>query len=461
VVLVAAPAAGCSMRQRRAALPPLDREGEVYVYAMPFPREADRIAFVVESISAEPEEGGEAALSLRTRTLSGREVRDQRLVAHGRLAPGRYAGLVLRVGAATLAGDGGESALLVPSEPIRIPRRFEVRRRGGHVLWLRFRPEPSIRKGFEFAPAFSAELPPRTAAQRTGVCSNVGASDLSVFERGTDVVTGVVPTGEGPRGVAVDAIAGRAYVALSGDDGIDVVDLGSGEAQRIVRLLPGDRPREVLLTADRKRLLVLNAGSRTLALVDPGALVEIGRVDVGDDPWSMLVDAAGVRAYVLNRRSNDITVVDLARRALVGTARTDPEPLRAQLSRDGTRMYVIHAGSAYMNVLSVPELATERRIFVGLDATAIQVDPRTDLVYLAKSDERRVVVYDALSLLAVDGFEVPGAVSYMTIDEAENALVLLVPERAALAVIDLTSRRIRATMEVGQEPYAIALAGSR
>ncbi len=91
----------------------------------------------------------------------------------------------------------------------------------------------------------------------------------------------------------------------------------------------------------------------------------------------------------------------------------------------------------------------------------MKVDPRTDLIYLSHGDDRRISVYDPVSLQPIDRFDVPGSVSHMTIDDAENTLLALVPERRAIAVFDLTSRKLLAEIPVGAAPYAVAFAGER
>ena len=140
---------------------------------------------------------------------------------------------------------------------------------------------------------------------------------------------------------------------------------------------------------------------------------------------------------------------------------TDPEPLRAQLSRDGTRLYLIARGSAYLTVFQVPEMTVQRTVFVGLGAGALKVDPRTDLVYVGRADEGRIQIFEPFSALPVDSIEVPGPVSWLALDDVENALVAVLPERRQVAFVDVTRKRLVATIDVGAEPFQAALIGER
>jgi len=134
--------------------------------------------------------------------------------------------------------------------------------------------------------------------------------------------------------------------------------------------------------------------------------------------------------------------------------------LRAALSRDGSRLYVVARGSAYLTVLSVPELAVVRTVFVGLGAVAVAVDPRSDLVYVGRADEGRIQVFDPISALPVDGIEVPAPVRYLAVDLVENA-VLAVLSTGQVAFVDVASKRLVATADAGAGAYAIAILGDR
>jgi YVTN family beta-propeller protein len=318
----------------------------------------------------------------------------------------------------------------------------------------------SIQKAPAFDLRFTAEIPARTNWQLAGFASNTGGTTVTVFDRRARVVTGIVPTGRDPRGMAMEPRGNRLYVAVSGDDAVDVVDIAAGEVITRINMGGNDRPRDLALLPDGK-LLVINSGTRSASFVDPFSTQEISRVAVGEEPWSLLLDRTQQRAYILNRRSNSMTVLDVGSRAAVGSVSTDPEPLWAQMNRAGTRMYLICAGSAFLTVFSVPDMAVTKRVHIGLGASALKVDPRTDQIYVAKRDDNRIFVYEPFGFLPIDEFEVPDPVSYMAIDDVDNTLFALVPDRKQVAVIDLTSRRTVSLLEVGSEPYQVTVSGAR
>jgi YVTN family beta-propeller protein len=462
VVTLWALLAGCAApATAMRKLGPLVDEGEVYLYLQPFPQEAGRLSFSVQSVTAVSAEGTQTPLELVLPSVAGHAVKYQTLLAWGRLPHDDYVGFDIKVAKATLASDDGLSELLVPPEPARVEASFRLERRRATVWSLSFRYAESVGKSFSFAPVFSALIPARTAGQVVAYCSNTGLDNLTLLDKRLKQVTSVMPAGRGPKGVVLDPSGNRAYVALSDEDQVQVIDMIAGAEIARVRLSGGDRPRELALAPGGKLLVSTNPGSNTVSFIDPVAGLELSRLPAGEEPSAILLDRRGRRAYVFNRRSSNVTVLDLANRSVVSTIATDPEPLRGQLNAAGTRLYVIAAGSAYMTVYALPGQTVVGRVFIGLGTAAIKVDPRTELIYLAKEGERRVFVHDPNSFLPIDDFDIPDGTSYMAIEDLENTLWLLLPERRSIAVVDLTSRKMLGTMDVGSLPYQVAIVGER
>lgn len=440
---------------------PLAADGEVWVYLQPLPPDASRLALSLDAVALAQADGTLVPLDLALAEIPAGGGARQRLLASGRAPAGPYPALVLRVRRATLSAEEGPVDLLVPEEPVRVDLALELPRGRARVVHLALRPGQAAEPGFGSGAAFAAvaSAPASTVVQLSGYCPSAAGAGLSVFDRRARQVVSVLPTGREPSAVAVDWPTGRGYVALAGEDQVQVLDLSTGEELRRIPLRPGDEPRDLALTSDGRLLVTANRGSRSATVVDPELGLVLERVPAGEDPGAILLDRPGRRAYVLNRRSNDVTVVDLGNRAVAGTIPTDPEPIRAALDRAETRLYVISRGSAWMAAYSLPDLAPAGRIFVGLGAGAVQVDPRTGRIYVARADAGRIDVFDPPSALPVDGFEVPGPVAHLAIDEVENALLAVMPSLRSIAFVDLASRRVLSSVDVGPEPGRAVVAG--
>jgi YVTN family beta-propeller protein len=442
------------------ALPPLGADGEVHVFLSPFPREADRLSFTVAQASLRQRDGGDVPLQLALREVAEGGQRNQRLLAWGRVPPGDYTGIVLKFASAGIAHDGQRSRLLVPPDPTLVELGFRADGGRAIVTWLELKPAESIRANYDFTPAFRATIGPQTPPLVAIYSTDSGAASVTAVDRQLREVTGIIPVGASPHGIVLDPATARAYVTLYREDQLEMLDVAAYATTGRIRLRPGDGP-DLLELAPDGTLVVLNERSRTVSFVDPRSMTELSRVDVGDSPAALLVDRSGHRAYVANRGSASVTILDLGNRAVAGTIATDAEPILLALSRDGSRLFVVYRGSGQIGVFTIPSLAPEPRRYVALGITAMRLDPRTDLLYLSRGDDRRISVYDSLSVQEVDRFDVPGAVSYMAIDDTEDTLLAVMPERRSYAVIDLTSRKLLAEVPLGAEPYRLAFARER
>ncbi len=441
--------------------PPLENEGEVYLYLQALPQEAERLRFTIEGVSALSSDGRTFPLSLSLQEIKGRDLRRQRLLASGPLPPGNYAGLLFKVKNAILTVEDGEAALFIPEEPARIDFLFSLNKKKAQVLSLTFKYQESVRGGFSFIPVFSVLIPARPLTSLTGYVTNQGSNNIIVFDKRLNQAASVIVTGRGPAGMALDPTRRRAYVALTGDDTIEYIDVAAGEVFDRIRLNTGDRPQEIVLTPDGKMLLSANTGSNTVSFIDPISLLEISRINVGKSPNSIVLDRTGRRAFVFNTLSSTISVLDLPNKALITTISTDPGPLRGQLNRRGDRLYVIHELTSYLTAIDPNSLSVVGRFKVRMGMNSIKVDTNTDLIYLGRKSDTVVEAYNPFSFVPVDYVKTGGGTNYMTIDGEVNNLYLVNAESKNLMVFNLNSKKMVAEMDVGEGPYWVTMMGER
>jgi YVTN family beta-propeller protein len=437
----------------------LDSEGAVYVYLQPLPPEAERLRVAIESIAAVQADGGEWPLSVALRALRSEDVRRQRLLAAGSLPPGQYYGLVFRIGQASLQGEQGPSALLVPQAAARIDIGFTVRRGEAQVVALALRYAESVNGGYRFSPVFSAYRPERPAVGFMAFVANRRSSDITVFDKKARQVFDVIATGRGPAGLALDQRARRLYVALSDEDAIEVVDVLAGRITDRIRLTPGDEPVHLALTPDGRTLLSANRGSNTVSVVDAGSRFETTKIPVGNGPRFIAIDRRGRRAFVVNTLSNSVSVIDVAGQTAVRTIPTDPGPLQGDFNRAGDRLYVVHELASFVTAIDTNTLAVARRFAVRAPIESIEVDPSTDFVYLAGRGDFGVGVHDPFSFGTVDFVQAPPDVADMATDADENALYLLSRSTNRVLMFDRIRKRPVGEVDVGEAPVSISLMG--
>lgn len=452
---------GCSLAKHPATGQAAEGGGSLVVYLLPLSRDPARPPLHLDEISALREDGTALPLSLLHADVKGDGPTSERRLATQALPPGRYTGLLVRVSTTFPPGAQGAAALPSPQEPVSITVPFTIERRRAVVIGLRLEARVPADAGSRVPPLFTCVLPQRPAPGLIGVVSSRGSNDVTIFDKVSGQVVGIVPTGREPIGLVVDPVRRRAYVAAFADDTIEAIGLLEQDVLSRVSLRGGDRPVELALTPDGRTLLSANEGSSTVSAIDALPLVETARIPVGNGPRSILIDRGGRRAYTFNASSSTLTVLDIAARATVGTIATEAGPLRGQFNRAGDKLYVIHRSSPYLIVIDPLSLTVTARVYVGPGALALKVDPQTDRIYLARRGAGTLDIYDPFSFLPVDTIPTEGDVSFLTIDDEGNNLYLILSEINQVQVLRVVGKETTVRAEVGVGPTRVALVGER
>jgi YVTN family beta-propeller protein len=439
----------------------LGNEGEVHLYLQPIPHQDYRIDFAVTAISAIRDDGSATRLRQYPAELKAQELlTTQKRLAWARLTPGLYKGVTIEMGAASLLGEHGSNALLVPEEPLFIEEEFTVARRRATALFLTLHEEEVVSDGFSFTPTFSLAGPQRQLTGLLGFATDSLTNTVWVFNKNTMEVVDTITAISGPKGIVIDQRGGWAYVALAGDDAVAAIEVSSAQILARIQLNFGDEPGEMALSPDGKTLLCANLGSNTVSILDTSPLREVGRIGLPSEATSVFVDPSGSRAYVLDALSRTISAIDLARGERVATRTLEEAPIRGAVSGDGNRLYVITSDSPNLLIIDPLTLTIEQRLFVGLDAASIKVDDKTEQVYVGKATGE-IVVMDLSSLIFVDTFTVKGDAAFLAIDGEEGTLLVASPDSKTIQKIDLISRRPLGLIEVEGGSYAVAVMGER
>lgn len=453
--------AGCQT-QLPAIKPTLSEDGELYLYVRPLPRESRRLKFGLAKVMALKDDGSEYPLALAFKDFSVDLVNRQRFLATGILPPGEYVGLAIGVSSATLQDEDGEERLLVAEKPVRFDCRFTIARKQATFASLALNYDQAMTSGYSFNPAFAITPAAKPVAGLVGYVTNYGSNTLTVFDKQNLEVLGVIATGAGPRGVVMDQQRHRAYVALSGEDAVQVLDVSLSEELNRIRLKPQDAPQELALTPDGRTLLSVNSGSDTVSFIDPLSTLETARVKVGAKPDSILLDPAGARAYVFNSLSQDISVIDLASRSVAATMPSEPGMSRGQFGRNGGVLYTVHEMSPFVRLMSpFPSLALQQRYRTGMGTVSIKVDTMTNLVYMGKRFGSTVDVYEPSTFVPISTINLVGGAIYMTIDGEQNNLYVIDSSGRSVEIVNLVTREVIGRLDVGEDPFRISMMGER
>ncbi len=374
----------------------------------------------------------------------------------GPLPAGRYAGFEIAFRAAATEDPDRPVPLEVPSDPVRIDAPFAVVAGACTVVALSLRSVLDPGEPGRFAPVLEGFPRSRPTTGLLGVASVAGWNGVALFDKRTGDLAAVLPVGRGPAGFAIDPERLRAYVAVSGDDAVAVLDLLEGRVRERVVLRAGDSPRDAALTPNGRTLVVANAGSDTVSFVDPLAAIEIERVPVQGRPASLLMDRDGRRVFVLAERSSVVTVLSVPARTPLGSIAVETGPIRARLlGRAGERVLVAHAESPYLTVIDATSLEVERRVYVGPGASALAVDPRSGRVFVARKRTGRIEVFDPTSFLPVEEIPVGGEIAWLAVESEGNGLGMILRDPAEARIVGLVGGKTAVRTPLGAAPEAL------
>lgn len=424
--------------------------------------EASNIRFTIESISAVQDDGNEVPITLLINNIKGVDLAGrQRRIGSGALPEGSYKGLSIRIQRAFLQGEERETSLLTPESPIMVQHPFSMKQKTNITLFLTCDLSGAVTDGIRFKPSFSLNLSSRGVIHTKGYLSDTSSSCILVFNKKKMQITGVISTGMAPKGMVIDKLRGRLYVAASGDDTVEVIDLLNEEIIGRINLNFQDRPVELALTPDGRTLLSVNEGSNTISILDALSLFERTRIRVGEKPVWASVAPSGLKAYIMNYSANSISVIDLTQNALSSSLALENTPLMGAFNLEGDELYVIFRDSPNVAVVNPLQSTITKRIFIGAGAISVKADLNRGLVLVGKRYGGEISVIDPFSSMTIDAFQVDGSAACMTIDDDDNSLYAVLTDKKTLQKIGLTSKQSITELEAGDEPYSVVLMSER
>lgn len=222
------------------------------------------------------------------------------------------------------------------------------------------------------------------------------AGEVWAIDTETDTVVGKVVVGNHPAHVVVSANGRRAYVTNGGDNTLSVVDTA---AMKVVDTLPtGAFPHGIRLSPDGQRAYVANLKGGTVSVIDTESRQEIDRIPVGQGPAQVGFTPDGRLAFVSLSQEGSIAVIDPASRKVIRKVRVGDVPIQLYATPDSRFLLVANQGSRKRpgDTVSVIDLATfgTQRIRTGRGAHGVVVGADGRHAYVTNLFANTVSVID-------------------------------------------------------------------
>ncbi len=266
-------------------------------------------------------------------------------------------------------------------------------------------------------------------------------------------VGAAIEVGAAPHGIRFSADGDTAYVALSGDGQIAVVDLAAGTV--VARWEAGDAPLDLVRVGDG--WLVSRFRDSTLIKLDPHGAVVPGAVwSVGSGPSLFSPGEVRGETWITTEFADRLWVVDTESGVPVLSHATGARPYPADVMWDGSHAFVPNLDAGTVSVVDLLNMETDATVEVcpGPPGGALTPDQVTYVVACGGSDE---LVFVNTASFAVTG-RVPGLgprpFSVVVPGDGRFALVNNAGG-STVSVVDLESGAVVQTLEVGEQPIVV------
>lgn len=162
------------------------------------------------------------------------------------------------------------------------------------------------------------------AESRTVFLTLQQSNRLVALDLATQAIKWNVAIGEAPAGIVMLPNSNQLLVALTGEDGVVVVDPGDGA--RKGRLRTGRGAHNFWPKGDGRLYFLSNRIESTISLIDTQQMKVVGEIHVPGGPDDMDMTADGKELWVTQRFLRKVAIIDLQQMKQVGSIRVGKSP---------------------------------------------------------------------------------------------------------------------------------------
>ena len=292
---------------------------------------------------------------------------------------------------------------------------------------------------------------------RDGTSSGTGPDDTSSSETSspTYAVTGTIPVGDGPYGVAVEPGTQTVYVVNGISNSVSVID---ATTYTVTATIPvGLAPFGVVIVPETRTGYVTNFDAESVSVIDTANNTVTATILVGFSPHAVAIEPHSRNLYVANQDSDSVSVIDTAKNTVAATIPVGDAPSGVAIETANRFAYVTNANSNSVSVINTATNAVTATIPVGEAPYGVSIHPSAKTAYVANADSDSVSVIDTVSdtvTATIPVGDLPGGVA---IDPDERTAYVTNGNANSISVIDTASNKVIDTIPVGEFPCLVAV----
>lgn len=288
------------------------------------------------------------------------------------------------------------------------------------------------------------------------------------LERAAGVLA-TVRVGKAPRGVAVNPLTNKIYVAVDGS--ITVMDGTTNATKDIPDATTGTSasPFAVAVNPVTNRVYAANLFQDTVTVIDGSTDEVIATVPTGRSPTALAVNPTTNRIYVANDDGNSITVIVGSANKDVATIPVGPNPDSVAVNPITNKIYVANenfVGGGPGNVMVI-DGRTNKAVATlnkGPMPFGIAVNPKTNKVYVVGSylgASGAITVIDgttgSTSKIPLPSLGLLTTASAVAVNQVSNKIYAASDNYDTVFVLDGSTGDVVATIDAGPTPHAVAV----
>ena len=215
------------------------------------------------------------------------------------------------------------------------------------------------------------------------------------------------------------------------------------------------------------RVFVCNVATDSLTVINAQTGAKEANLTVQKGPAYAKTSHGGTLVYALNGASNSVSVIDAANRTVIRHIEVGAGPDKIELTPDDQMAYVSltkENAIAKVNLTADPPAVT--KIPVGKPGSHRFLMVLDDVVISPNSDENSVAIIDRVSdaVTSVSVGIKPNAMAMATYDDGGTTRRLLVVGNSGsntISIIDLASKQVIKTLDVGISPSDAVVVGTK
>lgn len=285
---------------------------------------------------------------------------------------------------------------------------------------------------------------------------------ISVIDLSTNTVVATITVGNAPEGIAITPNGQFAYVAISGDANVSVINTSSNTV--VPPPIPVNlTPFGVAITPNGQFAYVVNnqtPASQNVSVIDTSTNTVVGSpIPVGAAPLQIAITPNGAFAYVVNSSANNVSVISTSTNTVVATVAVDFGPTGVAITPDGLFAYVANISSNSVRVINT----TTNTVFgvpigVGTNPREVAITPNGQFVYITNSGSGNVSVIDTTSNTVVATVTVGSSPQGIAITSDGQFAYVANRGDDNVVVIDIaTNTLVGSPIPVGSFPQEIAI----